>query len=136
MSRSGYSDDCDGPGLYLWRGAVLSAIRGKRGQSLLKEMATALDAMPLKRLIAGELVTEYGDVCVLGAVACHKGIKVDGIDPEDRERVSKTFNIAEAMAAEIVYENDEGAFHPESPEGRWRRMRKWVDENLKKEVSS
>ena len=63
MSRSGYSDDCSGRELNLWRGAVESAIRGKRGQAFLREMLVALDAMPEKRLIAGELVTPTGEVC-------------------------------------------------------------------------
>lgn len=35
MSRSGYSDDCYGWELICWRGAVNSAIKGKRGQSFL-----------------------------------------------------------------------------------------------------
>jgi len=47
MSRSGYSDDCDDQwSLICWRGAVKSAIRGKRGQAFLKEMLAALDALP------------------------------------------------------------------------------------------
>ena len=33
MSRSGYTDECDGWELVRWRGAVNSAIRGKRGQA-------------------------------------------------------------------------------------------------------
>lgn len=35
MSRSGYTDDCDGWQLIMYRGAVASAIRGARGQRLL-----------------------------------------------------------------------------------------------------
>lgn len=58
MSRSGYSDDYDGDNwdLIRWRGAVTSAIRGKRGQAFLREALAALDAMPEKQLIAGDLV--------------------------------------------------------------------------------
>lgn len=106
MSRSGYSDDCDGPELALWRGAVASAIKGRRGQALLRETLAALDAMPVKKLIAHELAHD-GEYCTLGVVGQVRGIDITKLDPEDREGVAKAFNIAPALAAEIVYENDE-----------------------------
>ena len=62
MSRSGYSEDCDGWALVRWRGAVKSAIRGQRGQAFLRELLAALDAIPDKRLIAEELVDAQGAV--------------------------------------------------------------------------
>ena len=56
MSRSGYSDDCDNAwSLIRWRGAVASAIRGKRGQEFLYEMLHALAALPERKLIAFDL---------------------------------------------------------------------------------
>lgn len=56
MSRSGYSEEEDEPGQFaMWRGQVASAIRGRRGQTLLREMLAAMDAMPVKRLIANSL---------------------------------------------------------------------------------
>ncbi|QMV32434.1 hypothetical protein KMC43_gp59 [Ralstonia phage Raharianne] len=40
MSRSGYTYDCDDEGtLGLWRGSVTRAIRGKRSQKALMELA-------------------------------------------------------------------------------------------------
>lgn len=128
MSRSGYSEDYDGPELNLWRGAVASAIRGRKGQAFLKEMLAALDKLETKRLIAGELV-DGGEVCAIGAVGAARGIDMDGIDPEDRDRVARAFGIAPAMAAEIVFENDEAGsyFRDETPEARYVRMRKWVE---------
>jgi hypothetical protein len=149
MSRSGYSDDCDY--INLWSGAVERAIRGYRGQYLLWRLRDALDAMPVKRLIADVLATEAGEVCALGAVdpQCQA-------DPDDRDAVAKHFNIAPALAAEIAYINDEvhryhwvrGPFAPlddglgdhyqpplgrnieETPEERWIRVRQWVDEQI------
>ncbi len=122
MSRSGYSDDCDGSELNLWRGAVHRATTGYRGQHLLKKLLAALDAMPVKRLIADEIRSESGDVCALGA-----------LDPTapvyDAEDLAKHFGIARALAAEIVYENDEALswrYRAETPEQRWVRMRAWV----------
>ena len=54
------------------------------------------------------------------------------VDPQDRETVACKFGIAEAMAAEIVYENDEGAGYwaKETPEQRYSRMRKWVEASI------
>lgn len=130
MSRSGYSDALDGPEVYLYRGSVMSAIRGKRGQAFLRELAAAMDAMPVKELIAGELVTEDGQCCAIGAVCLARGADVRKVDYECPEDVGVTVGIATCMAAEIEYENDEAAWHPESPSERWIRMRKWVDKHL------
>ena len=131
MSRSGYSDDCWGVDLINWRGAVASAIRGKRGQAFLYEMLCAMAAVPEPRLIAGEL-EQGGAVCAIGAVGRARGIDMRGIDVEDREQVAKPFGIAEALAAEIVFENDEGVFYSriEAPEERFLRMRSWIERCL------
>lgn len=128
MSRSNYDDSCDGWDLIRWRGAVNSAIKGKRGQRLLSEMAEALDAMIVKRLVSEELISKEGEVCALGAVAKHKGLKIEGIDPEDHLKVCAVFNISDAMAREIAFMNDD--YYGENPEQRWIRMRKWVADSL------
>jgi hypothetical protein len=140
MSRSGYSDDLDPQDLALWRGAVNRAIRGNRGQAFLREMAAAMDAMPVKELIAAKLVDDGGGVCAIGTVCQARGLDVSDVDYHDSESVGKAVGIARAMAAEIEYENDECAPYrwrekrePETPAERWRRMRKWVDENIKSE---
>ena len=141
MSRSGYSDDCGGWSLICWRGAVNSAIKGKRGQAFLIELREALDAMPDKRLITEELEAD-GQFCTLGVLGAKRGIDMKGIDPDCRETVAAAFDIAPAMAAEIVYENDERswayqrqpdgslAWSPETPESRWHRMRNWVEASI------
>jgi hypothetical protein len=157
MSRSGYSDDCDGWALIRWRGAVNSAIGGKRGQAFLRELAAALDAMPDKRLIADELETADGEFCTIGVLGAARGIDMSKLDPDDREAVAEAFNIAPALAAEIVFENDEGLYPwdwvdvevcgPLRPwdqriksvrvpiqraeEQRWHRMRQWVENHIK-----
>lgn len=131
MSRSGYSDDCDGWALIRWRGAVNSALRGRRGQAFLREAAAALDAMPEKRLIADELQSAQGEVCMLGAVGRARGLPMEGLDPEDRRGVSIAFGIAPAMAAEVVFENDEAGWWTETPEQRWARVRAWVADQIR-----
>jgi hypothetical protein len=129
MSRSGYSDDCEGWDLIRWRGAVASAIRGKRGQAFLRELLAALDALPEKRLIANTL-EEEGAYCAIGSVGRLRGVDMSGVDPEYREQVAQTFGVAEALAAEIMYENDEGGHWKETPEERFQRMRAWVVKQL------
>lgn len=126
MSRSNYSDDIDQWDLIKWRGQVASAIRGKRGQLLLCELLEAMDAMPEKLLIAGELVNEEGDHCALGLVGAKRGLPIDAIDPEDTIAVGEAFNIAHQLAAEIVYINDEWGCYDETPQQRWQRVRGWV----------
>lgn len=123
MSRSGYSDDCEN--VAMWRGAVASALRGRRGQAFLKEMLAAFDALPAPRLIENDLARE-GEVCAIGAVGKARGIDMSRIDPEDHDTVACSFDIAHAMACEIMYMNDEFEWKKETPEERFSRMRKWV----------
>jgi hypothetical protein len=128
MCRSGYTDDCEN--LNLYRATVTRSILGKRGQAFLRNMATALDALPEKMLIAGELINENGACCALGAVCKFRNIDVSKIDYLDLEIVGAAVGISRSMAAEIEYENDERGPHKEDPADRWKRIRAWVDENL------
>lgn len=133
MSRSNYTEDCDGWAHIRWRGAVASAIRGMRGQQLLHGLASALDAMPEKRLIAESLITAEGEVCALGSlgVACGKADAMREVDPEDPEQVARFFGVSDALVREIQFENDEGSWADrETPEERWERMRRWVNRHL------
>lgn len=144
MSRSGYDDDCDGWSLIRWRGAVKSAMRGARGQAFFKDLAAALDAMPVKRLIAHELQTAEGEFCTIGVLGAARGVDLLKLDPDEPDQVAKEFGIASALAKEVVFENDECSpwygYDPETqtriretPEGRWFRMRAWVESNIAKE---
>lgn len=118
MSRSGYSDDCEYLGLY--RGAVDRAISGKRGQKFLTELLAALDAMPVKELVAGEIVRDSEHVCALGSVAIARGLDVSSLDVGDGDAVGARFGIAWSLANECGSRN-------ETPAQRWQRMRAWVD---------
>ena len=132
MSRSGYVDDCDSDETgrqNLWWANVKRSMQSKRGQAFFREMASALDAMPVKELIADEIVQD-GSVCAIGAVAVARKLDVSDLDPEDAEAVAKAFRISEPMAREIVYANDDEWGPSETPAKRWVRMRKWVDDQL------
>lgn len=138
MSRSGYDDDCGGWSLICWRGAVNSALKGKRGQAALREIRDALDAMQVKELAADSLVSADGHFCTLGALGAARGMPLAELVPDDPEGVAEKFGIATAMVREIVYENDEcGPWltypEQESPAARWARMRNWVDKHILQE---
>lgn len=132
MSRHGYSEDCDDHRQFImWSGQVASSIRGKRGQAFLRDLVVALEEMPEKRLIASELKKD-GEVCALGALGVKRGIPLEHIDPEDYELVAANFNIAEQLAREVVYQNDEGCSRM-TPEQRWTEMHSWAKNKIKTE---
>ncbi len=134
MSRSAYIDDFDEDAwsFIRWRGAVASSIRGQRGQRLLRELADAMDAMPVRGLIAGRLEAD-GAYCALGVVGAARGLDLKGVDPEDSEAVSKLLDIAEPLAREIVFINDDDfGYGAETAAKRWTRVRKWVGEQLRR----
>ena len=132
MSRSGYSDDYDTTD-NVWRGAVASAMRGKRGQAFLREMLVALDEMPRERLIRSALYQD-GEVCALGAVGVRRMVSMDDLDPNEQSDVAAFFGIAGAMAAEIAYQNDDATPCSETPEQRFVRMRAWVVSQIRQEA--
>ena len=152
---------CNEWSLIRYRGAVKSAIRGKRGQAFLREMLAALDAMPEKRLSAGALifdgqpdipwapypeediivggdqlvtgrgeVVRVGDVCAMGCLGLARGAQMGGIDAHDPPQVAGLFDIAEALAREVAYVNDEDWWGENTPERRFQRVRQWIVKNL------
>lgn len=136
MIRSDYSEELDQWDLIRWRGAVAAAVRGRRGQALLRDLLAALDALPDNELAAGAFATETGEVCALGALGLARGIphqQLLEIDPEDtdhHDQVAALFNVAPALVREIEYVNDarywvRAGGHSVEHE-RWCRVREWV----------
>ena len=135
MSRSGYTEDIDDYWPFIkYRGQVTSALRGKRGQRFLRDLITALDEMPEKRLVAGTLSNESG-CCAMGAVARHRGVSVDDLALHDEDddgvtgEVGRRLDIAGQLAREVAFVNDEDVTI-DTPEQRWSRVRKWAVLNL------
>jgi hypothetical protein len=128
MTRSGYVDESEH--LELYRANVERSIQGKRGQAFLRELAEALDAMPVKELIPNRLVVPSVGVCAIGAVCRARRLDVSEVDYYDPESVGNAVGISRIMAAEIEYMNDEWAGRRETPTERWTRMRKWVDDQI------
>lgn len=164
MSRSGYTDDNEDPlAQGRWRQAVRRSLEGKRGQMLLRELVEALDAMRDRRLYSGSFATAEGEFCTLGVLGAKRGTKMDDLGDDydcDTATVGQRFGIAPAMAAEIMYMNDEYAVdewkwvdveicgplrdnwrgqrvrsvrvhNDNHPVERWQRMRAWAVANLK-----
>ena len=134
MSRHGYSEgECWDTESFLramnWNGVVASASRGKRGQAFFRALVAALDAMPGKRLVAGELEDGEGSVCALGCLGKAKGVDVKSVDSEDWPKLGQLFDIAPQLAQETMYRNDEGDDFGDSrrtPEERWAYVRRWA----------
>lgn len=130
MSRCNYSEDLEQWELIRWRGAVMSAIRGKRGQLFLREMLAALEALPEKRLIAHDLKNSEG-VCAIGSVGLARGIDMEKLDPEEPSQLVRAFGISDALVREIEYVNDESPWPDGTPEKRFQVVRDWIISNLK-----
>lgn len=135
MSRSGYGDSDYGDefenlAFGRFHRVREQTFRGKRGQAFLREMLTQLEALPEKRLIAGDLIKDSGAMCAIGTVGTARGIDMSQIDPEDAQAVSKVFGISETMAREIMNANDDEMHHythgDETAEQRYTRMLSWV----------
>lgn len=133
MGRSGYVEDFDDIGsLNLYRATVDRALGGRRGQAFLSEMADALDAMPVKELIAGDLVREDGACCAIGSVAIARKADISQLDEGEPDDVAAAFGIARSMACEIAFVNDDDfGFKSETPGERWTRVRAWVAKQIK-----
>ena len=148
MGRAGYVDDYDEDNSgHLYRGRVASALRGRRGQAFLKDLLAQLDAMPEKRLFTSQL-EQNGEVCTLGVMTRARKIDTSdksrwgfseigeyGSDDPDQDEwvidnLVAELDIAEPMVREIMYLNDEGSGHTETPEDRWQRMRQWVQRHI------
>jgi hypothetical protein len=116
-----------------YRGRVANTIKGKRSQKFIKDLISALDILPEKKLISNALESS-GQFCAIGSVGRARGIQMSEINPEDCDSIAKIFDISPTLAREISYENDEtGSVNPEN---RWLRMRAWAVRNLKiKEIA-
>ena len=151
MSRSGYVDNDPTP-LEIGRaqGACLSALRGKRGQQLLKDGIAALETKSRKTLSA--VTMDHDDCsCFLREVAKFRGIEAKDLNPwiyagyetpdEDGdwwmdfdcdewvENVAHVLNVAPALVREIVSWNDDVGYN-DTPQDRWKRMHRWAKRNL------
>lgn len=133
MTRSDYTDGLDQWDLIRWRGAVKSAIRGKRGQRFLADLLEALDALP-RRLLIQFRFEQGGDVCAIACVARARGLDLEELASLVDSGIGEQLGIAPALVREVFWQNDEQG--QESYAERWVRVRAWVVECLADQVAS
>ena len=141
MSR--YSD-CDDYDWEPWMegqaaGALRSAIRGRRGQQLLRDLIAGLDALPEPELASGVLEDpETGCACALGVVRRQRGpeavpLRIDPTDPDlDWRELAEPFDISLTLANEVVAQNDYNTVNndEQSRRRRWVSVRAWAAGHL------
>ena len=132
--------DCDDYDWEPWMegqaaGAMQGAIRGRRGQQLLRDLVAGLDALPVPELAAGALEDpETGCLCALGAVRLHRGaeavpLSFEPTDPDiDWRELAEPFNISLTLANAVVSQNEYGSElnDEQSRRRRWLSVRAWA----------
>jgi hypothetical protein len=130
----------------LWARAQRNALVGKKGQAVLRELETALVALPTKRLIHGALC-EQGEVCALGALARQRGVSEEEMATQRGEYAhdiawwaKDRLGVTEALATAVQWQNDEAEWYwqkqGETPEERYIRVLAWVRAQIKSEVGA
>ena len=82
-------------------------MKGKAGQRELRELETALLALPEKRLIRDLLTDDEGGVCAIACYAKYKGVDLSQFDPEDEsDEVGIAAGMPRLVAWQVVALND------------------------------
>lgn len=106
MTRIGYKEDEDYPGEHnLWQANCRRSLSGQRGQAALRELESALLALPTKRLIA-ERLDDGTDCCAIGAVVRQRGLDPNEFDEEAMEEVGEDLGFPRLVAWKVVEAND------------------------------
>jgi hypothetical protein len=136
--RDGESDDPLDWGRY--EAAKRSAIRGRRGQRLLRDLIEGLDALPKPELSAGALGDRRnGCVCALGAVALQRGEKFDKLAKDNGEWgpdgivFDALLDISVTLANEVMSTNDDwcdGSNMKADRRSRWRHVKAWAENQI------
>ena len=116
-------------------GALQSAIRGRRGQQLLRDLVAGLDALPEPELSAGALEDEAtGCCCAFGAVRRYRGAAAVPLyfDPMEEDldppHYAEPFHVAPALAWAVV-ETNEGwsdSNQESARRQRWAKVWAWA----------
>ena len=142
MSRIDWCDEEDRPGQFaLWDANCHRSLRGRAGQTALRDLEAALLAMAEKRLVKDALY-HGNDVCAVGAYARHKGLNLADFDSEDEtDAVGVQAGMPPLVAWKVVALNDitfgtvwdvgRGRYRDMTPEERYARVLAWVRQELR-----
>ena len=139
MSRLYFDDDWDYNLEGLQQGWLRSAIRGKRGQQFLRELVTALDALPAPELSCGALEdAQTGCCCAFGAVRRLRGAENVKLwfHPEEEDlspdNLAEPFGVSNTLAWAVVQANEEMAESntKQARRRRWADVRAWAVSHL------
>jgi hypothetical protein len=120
-------------------GALKSALRGQRGQRLLRDLVAGLDSLPTPELSAGALEDEAtGCCCAFGAVRRYRGAAAvplwfhpmeEDLDPP---HFAEPFDVAPALTWAVVAANEEWSTSNKEAyrRRRWERVRAWAVRHL------
>ncbi len=132
--RINWSDEEDYSGQFdLWQANCERSMRGKKGQAELKELRTALLALPEKRLIHELLEDEDGGVCAIGAYAKHKGVDLTNFDVDSNTDDAGIAGGMPPLVAWKVVEMNDLQFDHMNPEQRYEKMLAWVESTIAQE---
>lgn len=116
-----------------FKASISRAVNSTGGQAMLKNLLSALDAMPYPRLIGG--VFEFDcDYCAIGALGKAAGLNVAKFSTEKLPELAATFGCPLVLIDVIMKTNDEG--RRELPAQKWSRMRDWTAHQIHKKGAS
>lgn len=129
----------------LWEANTLRHMRGPAGQAILRELREALLALPERKLINSRLADEQGCVCTIGALALHRGRKVEELaalipaelwdeyeEELKTEALGRELGLKHVMIVALAGQNDD-TWRTETPEQRFERVLKWVESEIQPE---
>lgn len=150
MSRITYGES-DDPVARLWQATKGRVLAGKPGQAFLKNLESALLAMPDRKIVSGVWI-ENGEVCSLAALDVHRRMAngmcwdharllVEHLVEEEwttfvdddlalYDYLPKYLHTSWTMAWEVMEKNDE-QFESCTPADRWAAMLRWVQSEIK-----
>lgn len=160
MSRYGGYDDGESYPDHWWQTDLHRALTSGRGQRILREIETALRALP-ERKLAGGAIVEMGmwdddgaeravdSVCAVGAYAAWREVMNGSTwddafrelaedypfepDEWDTQRLGQRYGLARTVAWHLGWLNDEMFGHMK-PRQRWRAMLGWARAQIKTEA--
>lgn len=148
---------------FLWEANLERSLKGRKGQSALRELEAALLALPDKRLIANDTVSADGSVCAIAALAKHRGYQGDMTLPKQPDwnsdadkdspywddyeyeeavegamvKIATDLGVPPMVAKAIIYENDNDDYRPDpTPEKRYARVLSWVQRKIQATTSA